>query len=38
MNKANQGSKNKYFAAANSYRGFVSLFDEVFNSTKYDRI
>lgn len=38
MNKANQGSKNKYFAAANSYRGFVSLFDEVFNSTKYDRL
>lgn len=38
MNKANKLIKRKYFAAANSYRGFVSLFDEVFKSTKYDRL
>ena len=27
-----------YFAAANTYRGFVSYFDRVFSSEKYDRI
>ena len=28
----------KYFAAANTYHGFLSLFDEVFSSSDYDRI
>lgn len=28
----------KYFAAANSYNGFVSFFKEVFNSEDFDRI
>lgn len=27
-----------YFAAANSYRGFISYFDRVFDSKEYDRI
>lgn len=27
-----------YFAAANSYNGFISYFDRVFDSTEYDRI
>ena len=34
--------KNKiipeYFAAANSYEGFISFFDNIFNSEKFDRI
>ena len=29
---------SKYFAAANSYKGFVSFFDNVFPSDKFDRI
>lgn len=28
----------KYFAAANSYRGFISYFDKLFSSNKYDKI
>ncbi len=34
----NNREKECYFAAANSYRGFVSYFDKVFNSKKYERI
>lgn len=29
---------NKYYAAANGYRGFVSCFDEIFPSGRFDRI
>jgi hypothetical protein len=28
----------KYFAAANSYNGFVSFFDTIFNSSKFNRV
>lgn len=33
-----QKSKRNYFAAQNSYKGFISYFDTIFNSTKYDKI
>lgn len=29
---------NRYFAAANSYNGFVSFFDKIFSSEDYERI
>ena len=28
----------RYFAAANTYKGFISYFKDVFDSKKYDRI
>ena len=30
--------KNSYFAAANSYDGFYSLFDKIFNPERFDKI
>ncbi len=30
--------KNKYFAAANSYDGFISYFDSIFDSREYSRL
>ncbi len=35
----NENSQNeRYFAAANSYNGFISYFDKIFDSGEYDRI
>ena len=28
----------KYFGAANSYNGFISYFDKIFDSKEYDKI
>lgn len=38
MNKSTTSIIAKYFAAANTYRGFKSYFDRVFSSPDYDRI
>ncbi|MBQ7326088.1 MAG: hypothetical protein IJW93_01255 [Clostridia bacterium] len=38
MNKSTTSIIAKYFAAANTYRGFKSYFDRVFSSDDYDRI
>ncbi len=38
MNDNYKPAISKYFAAANSYKGFVSFFDKVFPSEKFDRI
>lgn len=38
MNKSTTSFIAKYFAAANTYRGFKSYFDKVFSSADYDRI
>ncbi len=38
MQQINVKTKRKYFAAANSYKGFVSYFNDIFNSSDYDRI
>ena len=31
-------SKQEFFASANSYSGFISYFDKIFNSSQFDRI
>jgi len=38
MQNNKQLKKRKYFAAANSYNGFVSYFDKIFPSEKFDRV
>ena len=38
MSENSKGKISKYFAAANSYNGFVSFFEDVFPSEKFDRI
>ena len=38
MNKNPNNVTRKYFAAANSYNGFVSLFDRIFKSQDFNRI
>lgn len=38
MDNVNTRSAKKYFAAANSYFGFVSFFDEIFRSESFTRI
>ena len=38
MNKNSKQVTRKYFAAANSYKGFVSLFDSIFQSQKFNKI
>ena len=38
MEEIKIGANKSYFAAANSYRGFVSLFDEIFNPKHFKHI
>lgn len=38
MKESNKNYIKKYFAAANTYKGFVSYFDTVFDPAKYSRI
>ena len=38
MEEIKSNVKHKYFAAANSYNGFINYFDKVFDSKSYNRI
>lgn len=38
MIKKNDNAPRKYFASANTYRGFISYFDSVFDSKDYEKI
>ena len=38
MNEKQNPVIRKYFAAANSFNGFISFFDQIFNSELYERI
>ena len=38
MTENNNKMPKKYFGAANTYRGFISYFDRIFNSPDYERL
>ena len=38
MKESNRNYVSKYFAAANTYKGFISYFDTVFDPEKVSRL